>query len=304
MRLRPVKTLATTLGGIAAAIRAHPKVFGVVGVGVFAMNLFLPVAVLSLARGRFTHVTLNPWLSRLPEWLSSIDVSLARKLEFLSDLALAWVIANNPMGEVEWGFILDVPSLARFVFTSLLFGAYFALWSYRRDQLRESGWGVRTARYGGAGGALTSVLGFSTSACSVMGCGVPVLPVVGLALTGVSSGTLAFFGGLARVGTAVVLVVMTLGVAWLGWLVGSFRRGSEPPRVSPRVAALACLLALLPPSAAWAQGEVSLDWYGHALVRLTSPQGVRVAMEPFGEIGYPMPRVEADIVTVSHEHGG
>lgn len=68
---------------------------------------------------------------------------------------------------------------------------------------------------------MTSVLGFSTSACSVMGCGVPVLPVVGLALTGVSSGTLAFLGGLARIGTAVILVAVTVMVAWLGWLVSA-----------------------------------------------------------------------------------
>jgi len=63
------------------------------------------------------------------------------------------------------------------------------------------------------------------------------------------------------------------------------------------------LLGAFMASAAWAQGEVSLEWYGHAFVRLTSPEAVRVAMDPFGEIGYPMPKVEADIVTVSHEHG-
>jgi L-ascorbate metabolism protein UlaG (beta-lactamase superfamily) len=55
-------------------------------------------------------------------------------------------------------------------------------------------------------------------------------------------------------------------------------------------------------SLAWAQGEVTLEWYGHAFVRLTSPQGVRVAMDPFKDIGYPMQKVEAEIVTVSHEH--
>jgi hypothetical protein len=53
-----------------------------------------------------------------------------------------------------------------------------------------------------------------------MGCGVPVLPVVGLALTGVSSGTLVFLAQFSQVATAVVLFVIALGVAWLGWLVG------------------------------------------------------------------------------------
>ena len=204
--------------------------FGAVALGVFVLNLFLPVLVLSLARGPFNHVTFNPWLARLPEWLASSDVSLTRKLGFLSDLALAWVIANNAGGEVEWGFIVDVSSLARFIFTSFLYGAFFALWLYRRDQLRYSGWGARTTRYGATGGALTSVFGFSTGACSVMGCGVPVLPVVGLAFTGVTSGTLQFFATFAPVATAVVLLVMTLGVSWFGWLVGAAHEESRPLR--------------------------------------------------------------------------
>lgn len=48
--------------------------------------------------------------------------------------------------------------------------------------------------------------------------------------------------------------------------------------------------------------EALLEWYGHAFVRLTSPEGVRVPMDPFGDIGYPLPEVEAEIVTISHEH--
>ncbi|MCZ6718416.1 MAG: hypothetical protein O6944_04585 [Gammaproteobacteria bacterium] len=176
--------------------------------------------MLSLARGPFNHITFNPWLSRLPEWLVYSDDTFSRKVEFVSDMALGWVIANNAGGEVEWGFILDVPSVVRFVLTSFLFGAYFALWFYRRDQVRQYGWGTQVAQYGGAAGAVTSGLGFTTQACSVMGCGVPVLPVIGLALTGVSSGTLVFLAQLADVATVVVLSVIALGVAWLGWLVG------------------------------------------------------------------------------------
>lgn len=131
MGLRPVRMIARTITGVAAAIRARRKVFWTVALAVFVLNLLLPVVVLSLARGPFSHITFNPWLSRLPEWLASSDVPFTRKLGFLSDLALAWVLANNPGGEVEWGFIVDVPSLARFILTSFLFGAYFALWFYR-----------------------------------------------------------------------------------------------------------------------------------------------------------------------------
>ncbi len=215
-----VQTVARTFRGIAAAIRARRKIFWAVAIGVFILSLLLPLVVLSLFRGPFEHISFNPWLSRLPEWLVYGDESLTGKLRFLSELALAWVIANNAGGEVEWGFIVDVPSLVRFALTSFLFGAFFALWFYRRDQVRQYGWGTQAAQYGGAAGALTSGLGFTTQACSVMGCGVPVLPVVGLALTGVSSGTLVFLGQLAHVATVVVLAVIALGVAWLGWLVG------------------------------------------------------------------------------------
>ncbi|MBI4636501.1 MAG: hypothetical protein HY727_09160, partial [Candidatus Rokubacteria bacterium] len=76
--------------------------------------------------------------------------------------------------------------------------------------------------------------GFSTQACSVMGCGVPVLPVIGLAVTGVSSETLVFFSRLARIGTATVLAIMTVAVAWLGWLAG----GPEVHRPTPGVRAV------------------------------------------------------------------
>ncbi len=216
----PVQTGARTFRGIAAAIRAKGKIFWMVAIAVFILSFLLPLVVLSLFRGPFDHVTFNPWLSRLPEWLIYSDDPLTRKLEFLSELAFAWVIANNAGGEVEWGFIVDVPSVVRFVLTSLLFGAFFALWFYHRDQVRHYGWGTHAAQYGGAAGAVTSGLGFTTQACSVMGCGVPVLPVVGLALTGVSSGTLVFLGELASVATAVVLSLIALGVVWLGWLVG------------------------------------------------------------------------------------
>lgn len=221
-----MQTIARIFRGVASAIRFRRKTFWAVAIGVFIFSLLLPLVVLSLARGPFDHISFNPWLSRLPEWLFYGDDPLSRKLAFLSDLAFAWVIANNAGGEVEWGFIVDVSSVVRFLLTSLLFGAFFALWFYRRDQVRQHGWGTQVAQYGGAAGAVTSGLGFTTQACSVMGCGVPVLPVVGLALTGVSSGTLIFLGELAHVATLAVLSVIAVGVAWLGWLVGD----TPPPR--------------------------------------------------------------------------
>lgn len=227
LRLRPLRLITRTISGVVAAIRARPATFGAVTLGISVLNVALPVAVLSIARKPVDAFMFNPWLSRLPEYLTGSQDPLARKLEFLSSMALGWFIANNPIEGVEWGFIVDVPSLARFVLTALLFGAFYVLWLYRRDQMRISGWETSAVRYGGAGGALTSVAGFSTGACSVMGCGVPVLPVVGLALTGVSSGTLTFLMQLSRVATAVVMIAMTAAVAWFGWLAGGHRQGPE-----------------------------------------------------------------------------
>ena len=222
--------MARMARGVAAAIRARKKVFWTGALGVFVLNLFLPVLVLSLARKPVEHVTFNPWLSRLPEYLASSDVPLGRKLGFLSNLALFWFTAENPMG-VEWGFVVDVPTLVRIIFTSLLFGAYFALWFYHRDQVKQCGWGMRAGRRGGVAGALTSVLGLSTGPCSVVGCGAPVLPVVALAFTGasgLSTDTLKVFRSLSQVVTAIVLFAMTVGVAWLGWLVGTTPKDASP----------------------------------------------------------------------------
>jgi len=54
----------------------------------------------------------------------------------------------------------------------------------------------------------------------VVGCGAPVLPVVGLAFVGLSSGTLALLAQVSRVATAFVLVAFALGVIYLGWRIG------------------------------------------------------------------------------------
>ncbi|MBI2467029.1 MAG: hypothetical protein HYV62_04315 [Candidatus Rokubacteria bacterium] len=61
----------------------------------------------------------------------------------------------------------------------------------------------------------------------MMGCGVPVLPVVGLALTGLSSGTLTFFADASRVAIWVVLTAVALGIAHLAWLVSTQPQPSE-----------------------------------------------------------------------------
>jgi L-ascorbate metabolism protein UlaG (beta-lactamase superfamily) len=49
---------------------------------------------------------------------------------------------------------------------------------------------------------------------------------------------------------------------------------------------------------------VDIDWFGHSCFRLRE-QGVTIITDPYDKtIGYAMPRVRADIVTVSHEAPG
>jgi hypothetical protein len=214
------KAVGRVVRGVAAAMGARPKVFAGVALGVFALDVFLPPLVLSLARKPWDYFAFNPWLARLPDYLASSEIPLWRKLEFLPNLALFWFSANGPFGRPEWGFAVDVSDLLRFLFMSLLFGAYFALWFYRRDRQIKWGPSARVSRHGGVVGALASVFGLSTGPCSVVGCGAPVLPVVGLAFAGLSSGALKFLSDLSLVAAGVLLIAMTLGVAYFAWLVG------------------------------------------------------------------------------------
>jgi len=53
----------------------------------------------------------------------------------------------------------------------------------------------------------------------------------------------------------------------------------------------------------WAQGRpLTIRYHGWSFFLVTTPDGLRIAMDPYGNIGYPFPEVEADVVTVSHEH--
>src|SRR5262249_1099336 len=105
----------------------------------------------------------------------------------------------------------------RFIAMGLLFGAYFALWSYGRAQV--GGWRAKTTRNGGVAATLATVVGFSTGPCSVMGCGAPVMPVLGLASAGLSSTTIAWMSELSSVATIAVFATMIAGVVYLAWRV-------------------------------------------------------------------------------------
>jgi hypothetical protein len=215
----PDGALARTWRGVAAAVGARPLAVVAIAAAVFALDVMLPPLVLSVVRTPWTFFTLNPWLKRLPEYLTS-GAPLEQKLDFLSRVALFWFSADGPYGAPEWGFAVDAADVLRFVAMSALIAVYFALWLRARDLGRLGGWRVSANRTGGVVGALVSVLGLSTGPCSVVGCGAPVLPVVGLAFAGLSSGTVALLSSLSRVAGAVVLVALLVGVVYLGWRLG------------------------------------------------------------------------------------
>lgn len=219
--VRWVKGVGQAFRGVWAAIRARTGLFLAVVVAVFFLNLLLPVLVLSLVRKPWTYFAFNAWLPNLPAYLLSGEDPLGRRLGFLLRLALFWFNADGPYGSVEWGYAVDVSDVIRFTLTSLLIGAYFALWVYRRDGARGCGGTARIGESGGVMGAFVSLLGFSTGPCSVTGCGAPVLPVVGLVFAGLSSGTLSLLATLSRVATAAVLLGLSAGVAYLGWRTGA-----------------------------------------------------------------------------------
>jgi L-ascorbate metabolism protein UlaG (beta-lactamase superfamily) len=51
------------------------------------------------------------------------------------------------------------------------------------------------------------------------------------------------------------------------------------------------------------RGAGSLRWFGQSMFLLTSPEGTRVLLDPFGQIGYTLPPpVESEAATITHEH--
>ena len=218
-----MRGLAQALRGIRVAVRSRWKIFALVALAIFLIDVFLPPLLLSVVRKPVTSFTINPWLKNLPDFVASTQVPLSRKIEFLPNLALFWFISTGPI-EPEWGFAVTVMDLFRFSVMSLLFGAYFALWFYRRDTQAARGWGVSTTKRGGVLGALTTTLGLSTGPCTVTGCGAPVIPVLGLGFAGLSSGTIKWMAQLSTIAATAVLAGVGVGVFYLGWRIGAGRR--------------------------------------------------------------------------------
>ena len=218
-----MRWMGEALRGVWTALAAHPGVFASVTLAVAALNVIAPVAILSAVRKPLDYYTFNPWLKRLPEWLASDEATFGEKLAKLPELALFWFSAGSSYGGAEWGFAVDVADLGRILLISALFGLYFALWRrYRNLTLRN----VKALHRGGLASAAGTMFGISTGACSVTGCGAPVLPVLGLAFVGLESGTLHFLAQSSRVATLALFAVLILAVGYLGWRV---KKGALTP---------------------------------------------------------------------------
>jgi hypothetical protein len=221
----------TVVRGVLGAIRKRSGVFVLVVVALVALNLILPPLVLSVVRKPYDHFSFNPWLHNVPTWLRSDEASVGRKVDFLWNAAVLWFIASSEFDEAEWGFTVTVRDVARWILMGALFGAYFTVWLQRRTQLQHAG--LAAGRRGGRGGVVGSVLstlGLSTMPCSVVGCGAPVMPVLGLALTGLSSGTIALLSNASR-----ILVWIVIGgiVAAIVVMAKQVNEGSLSPAVRP-----------------------------------------------------------------------
>ena len=64
------------------------------------------------------------------------------------------------------------------------------------------------------------------------------------------------------------------------------------------------LLSTLAAPIGWAQTRpITIRYFGQSFFLVTTADGVRIAIDPYGNIGYPFPTVDADAVLVTHEHG-
>jgi len=50
-------------------------------------------------------------------------------------------------------------------------------------------------------------------------------------------------------------------------------------------------------------GSVEIKWFGHSFFQITSSGGTKIITDPFGAMGFPMPEVWPNAVTVGREHG-
>ena len=50
-------------------------------------------------------------------------------------------------------------------------------------------------------------------------------------------------------------------------------------------------------------GTIEIKWFGHSFFQITSSHGTKIVTDPFGAMGFPMPEIWPNVVTVGREHG-
>ncbi len=65
----------------------------------------------------------------------------------------------------------------------------------------------------------------------------------------------------------------------------------------------AVVILLAAATGAAQESQVSIRYVGWSFFLITAPDGTRVAIDPYGQIGYPMTSVDADVLLITHEHG-
>jgi L-ascorbate metabolism protein UlaG (beta-lactamase superfamily) len=90
-----------------------------------------------------------------------------------------------------------------------------------------------------------------------------------------------------------LLIFLNL-VIGLGFLPGSVPAACRNPRLVEE-----------DPFFKWvaASGKIEIKWFGHSFFQITSSSGTKVITDPFGAMGFPLPEVWPDIVTIGREHG-
>src|SRR2546430_17274600 len=95
--------MARMLQATVGAIRRRAVVFVLVVAAIAALNLVLPPLVLSVARKPYDYFSINPWLHNLPSWLASGEATASRKVDFLWNAAVLWVVASGGDDAAEGG---------------------------------------------------------------------------------------------------------------------------------------------------------------------------------------------------------
>lgn len=94
-------------------------------------------------------------------------------------------------------------------------------------------------------------------------------------------------------------------VVGLGLVIAACNGDDGAPATTPTPQISPTEGAATPTSEEGAAGVVGLTWWGESMFVLTGPEGTRVLLDPYGDIGYRVPdpsELNVDVVTVSHEH--